>query len=117
KGSARVCGARVVPCDRPDGKRAGSDGRRGRTRPRQSDAGPQRVRLHRVAVNASARLIVPAVRWHDDRGFDGEQSAIDAALELGVGGFCLFGGTAAAVRELTTELRARSAVPLLIASD
>lgn len=42
---------------------------------------------------------------------------MERALETGVGGFIIFGGEAAAVRELTDELHARSPHPLLIASD
>jgi beta-glucosidase-like glycosyl hydrolase len=64
-----------------------------------------------------ARLVLPALRWHRDSGFAHEAAAVDAALEAGVGGFCIFGGTAGAVRDLTGDLRRRSAQPLLIASD
>jgi beta-glucosidase len=64
-----------------------------------------------------ARLVVPALRWRDDTGFAHERSRIDEALGLGVGGFILFGGTAAAVRELTAELRRRAPHPLLVAAD
>jgi beta-glucosidase-like glycosyl hydrolase len=63
------------------------------------------------------RLLFPALRWSPETGYAHETAAIDAALSLGVGGFCLFGGEADAVRELTAELRSRSAHPLLIASD
>jgi beta-glucosidase-like glycosyl hydrolase len=68
-------------------------------------------------VSASGRLVFPAIRWSDAHGFDHAESDIDLALGIGAGGFCLFGGTAAAVRDLTAMLRARSHVPLLIASD
>jgi beta-glucosidase len=64
-----------------------------------------------------ARLLFPAIRWDAERGFEPARAGIEEALALGVGGFCLFGGEAAAVRELTGELRARSRAPLLIASD
>lgn len=64
-----------------------------------------------------ARLLSPALRWSDDTGFDHERDSIEVALELGVGGFILFGGEAAAVRALTAELRQRSAEPLLIGAD
>jgi beta-glucosidase-like glycosyl hydrolase len=63
------------------------------------------------------RLILPALRWDAQHGFASSRAAIDHALELGVGGFILFGGTADGVRELTTELHRRSAHPLLVASD
>ena len=42
---------------------------------------------------------------------------MERALELGVGGFILFGGEAAAVLDLTTEMRRSAPHPLLIASD
>ncbi len=64
-----------------------------------------------------AQLLVPAIRWDDERGYEPERPAIEAALRLGVGGFILFGGTQDAVRALTRELRQRTRVPLLIAAD
>ena len=64
-----------------------------------------------------SRLIVPALRWRDDTGFSHEGARIDDALAQGVGGFIIFGGTADGVRALTQSLAARSAHPLLIASD
>src|SRR5690606_21864929 len=64
-----------------------------------------------------ARLLFPGIRWDREHGWEPARQGIDEALALGVGGFCLFGGEAAAVGELTAELRARSRAPLLIASD
>jgi beta-glucosidase-like glycosyl hydrolase len=64
-----------------------------------------------------ARLLLPAVRWSPEHGFHREWDEIDRALELGVGGFILFGGEAGAVRDLTDEMRRRAPHPLLIASD
>ena len=64
-----------------------------------------------------SRLIVPALRWHNETGFAHESARIDDALALGVGGFIIFGGTAEAVRELTTSVATRSPHPLLLASD
>jgi beta-glucosidase-like glycosyl hydrolase len=64
-----------------------------------------------------ARLLFPAVRWHERDGFTGEAGRISRALEVGVGGFILFGGPADAVRELTLDLQVRSRWPLLIGSD
>jgi beta-glucosidase-like glycosyl hydrolase len=64
-----------------------------------------------------ARLLFPALRWQAESGFAGEAATVETALELGVGGFCLFGGTQDAVRALTAMLRAESAHRLLIASD
>lgn len=63
------------------------------------------------------RLLFPALRWRDETGFDHEAETIDAALELGAGGFILFGGEAGAVRELTASLRRRAGRPLLIGAD
>lgn len=63
------------------------------------------------------RLLFPALRWKEGRGFDHEKEKIAAALRLGVGGFILFGGDAEAVRELTGELRSGSPHPLLIGAD
>ncbi len=66
----------------------------------------------------TARLLFPAIRWsRDDESFEGYRDAIEHGLALGVGGFIVFGGTAAAVRELTAELRQRSPHPLLIGAD
>ena len=64
-----------------------------------------------------SRLIVPALRWHNETGFAHESARIYDALALGVGGFIIFGGTAEAVRELTTSVATRSPHPLLLASD
>lgn len=63
------------------------------------------------------RLLLPAVRWHAEHGFRDEWPAMEKALEMGVGGFILFGGEAGAVRDLTEELTRRAPHPLLIASD
>ncbi|HEU4561683.1 MAG TPA: glycoside hydrolase family 3 N-terminal domain-containing protein, partial [Longimicrobium sp.] len=64
-----------------------------------------------------ARLMLPAVRWSNENGFEGFRDTIERGLELGVGGFIFFQGQADAVRELTAELRSRARHPLLIASD
>ena len=64
-----------------------------------------------------ARLVLPALRWSADTGFDHEAQNITTALELGVGGFIIFGGTAEAVPRLVASLRERSSAALLIASD
>lgn len=63
------------------------------------------------------QLLLPAIRWDAKTGYETERPLIEQALELGVGGFALFGGEAEAVAKLTTELRERSAIPLLIGSD
>lgn len=64
-----------------------------------------------------ARLVLPAIRWSSEHGFASEQAAIAQALELGVGGFIIFGGTAAAVAELTGDLERRAGRPLLFGAD
>jgi beta-glucosidase-like glycosyl hydrolase len=64
-----------------------------------------------------ARLLFPALRWNAETGFDHEAGTIDFALERGAGGFIIFGGEAAAVKELCAGLRARSQTPLLIGAD
>jgi beta-glucosidase-like glycosyl hydrolase len=64
-----------------------------------------------------ARLLLPALRWNAERGWEDSRETIERGLELGVGGFILFGGEAGAVRELTAELHRRSRHPLLVASD
>jgi beta-glucosidase-like glycosyl hydrolase len=63
------------------------------------------------------RLLFPALRWDERTGFGHETAVIEGALALGVGGFIIFGGEAGAVRDLTAELRRRSAYPLLIGAD
>ena len=64
-----------------------------------------------------AQLLLPAIRWDPEHGFEKERPAITAALQLGVGGFVLFGGTQDAVRALTRDLQHRSRTPLLIGAD
>ena len=64
-----------------------------------------------------AQLLLPAIRWDREHGFTNERPRIDAALAAGVGGFIFVGGEATEVASLTAELRARSRVALLIASD
>lgn len=64
-----------------------------------------------------ARLLLPAVRWSAGNGYEGSRDVIERGLELGVGGFILFGGEADGVRALTGELRRRARFPLLVASD
>jgi beta-glucosidase-like glycosyl hydrolase len=66
---------------------------------------------------AAARLLLPAVRWEERSGFSDGWPAIEHAVRAGVGGFIIFGGEAAAVRDLTEEMRRISPHPLLIASD
>jgi beta-glucosidase-like glycosyl hydrolase len=63
------------------------------------------------------RLIVPALRAHVDGSFGHEAARIADALNLGAGGFILFGGSVETVRRLTADLFRRAGRPLLIASD
>ena len=63
-----------------------------------------------------ARLVFPALRWR--RGsFAHERTRIEQALDLGVGGFILFGGTRESVAALTTTVRELAGRPLLIGAD
>ena len=64
-----------------------------------------------------ASLLIPALRWDAAHGFDYLSDFVDEALELGVGGFLIFGGTRESVRTLAADLHERSRVPLLLASD
>ncbi len=64
-----------------------------------------------------ARLVMPAIRWDPAAGFAAEAGPIAAALELGVGGFIVFGGTRDAVSQLTQGLEADAGRPLLISAD
>jgi len=64
-----------------------------------------------------ARLLFPAIRWDADAGFDAAEDAIADALDLGVGGFIVFGGEAAAARALIERVRAAAPHPLLFGAD
>jgi beta-glucosidase-like glycosyl hydrolase len=64
-----------------------------------------------------ANLVIPAIRWDPSRGYEGSRQLIERALQLEVGGFVLHGGDEERVRQLTKELRRRSRIPLLIASE
>ena len=67
-----------------------------------------------------ARLVLPALRWRPETGFHHEDQPIDAALELGVGGFIIFGVPGARADEIGTlieEVQRRAGRPLLIGAD
>src|SRR5688572_30105357 len=64
-----------------------------------------------------ARLIMPALRCDALSGFAHEAGRIADTLEIGVGGYIIFGGTAESVRRLTADLLRRAGRPLLLASD
>jgi beta-glucosidase-like glycosyl hydrolase len=63
------------------------------------------------------RLILPALRADAEGGFGHEAARIADALDLGVGGFIVFGGAVESVRRLTADLLRRAGRPLLIAGD
>ncbi len=63
------------------------------------------------------RLILPALRAGLGGTFAHEAGVIADALELGVGGFIIFGGNAESVRRLTADLLRRAERSLLLASD
>jgi beta-glucosidase len=63
------------------------------------------------------RLVLPALRARADGSFAHEEETIRAGLEVGAGGFIIFGGNADSVRTLTGELGRRAGRPLLLASD
>jgi beta-glucosidase-like glycosyl hydrolase len=65
----------------------------------------------------AGRLILPALRAAPTGGFAPEAAAIADALELGVGGFIIFGGNVESVRRLTVDLTRRAERPLLLAAD
>jgi beta-glucosidase-like glycosyl hydrolase len=69
------------------------------------------------AGRPAARLVMPALRARPGGGFGHEAAAIAEALDLGVGGFIIFGGTVESVRRLTADLLRRAERPLLLASD
>jgi len=68
-------------------------------------------------MSTAAELILPAIRWDADAGFDPYRERIERWLAMGPGGFIFFGGERDAVRALTAELRRASTHELLIASD
>ena len=65
----------------------------------------------------AGRLIMPALRAAGGGTFAHEAGAIADALDLGVGGFIIFGGNVESVRRLTADLLRRAERPLLLASD
>ena len=64
-----------------------------------------------------ARLLLPALRWSAETGYEHEAAAIERALGHGVGGFCIFGGTTDAVAELTWQTQSRCDHALLFGAD
>ncbi len=64
-----------------------------------------------------ARLLIPALRWAADSGFAHLERDAKEALDLGVGGFIIFGGPAPVVGQLTDDLTRYASRPLLFAAD
>lgn len=67
-----------------------------------------------------ARLVLPALRWRPETGFSHEDRAIATGLELGVGGFIIFGVPGARADEihaLTESIRRQAGRPLLLGAD
>ncbi len=64
-----------------------------------------------------ADLVLPAIRWSNDTGYDHIRPDIEKWLKAGVGGFILFGGERAATQSLVKDLLAGAGRSLLIASD
>jgi beta-glucosidase-like glycosyl hydrolase len=60
---------------------------------------------------------MPALRSDALTGFAHEAGRIADTLEIGVGGYIIFGGTTETVRRLTADLLRRAGRPLLLASD
>lgn len=63
-----------------------------------------------------ARLVFPAVRW-GERTPDEVWPEVRRALDLGVGGFVVFGGSVSRMRELAARAREHAGRPLLFAAD
>ena len=67
---------------------------------------------------STARLLFPPIRWSAEEGsYDAFRPTIEKGLEMGVGGWIIFGGPAEAVRALTAELRERAGHPILVGAD
>ncbi|MDP2498810.1 MAG: glycoside hydrolase family 3 N-terminal domain-containing protein [Candidatus Palauibacterales bacterium] len=65
---------------------------------------------------AAASLFLPALRMDRDPEADVRREG-ERALELGAGGFLVFGGRAPRVRELVRDLREQAGRPLWVAAD
>ena len=63
-------------------------------------------------ARTAAQLVFPGFRF----GQDDPERAL-SLVAMGVGGFCLYGGTARQVAAFTARLQARAAVPLLFCAD
>ncbi len=63
-----------------------------------------------------ARLVFPAIRW-GDRDVERVWREVRRNLDLGVGGFVVFGGSVDAMRELAARTEEREGRPVLFAAD
>src|SRR4051812_25915014 len=113
QGSGSVCPARLPDTARTAGKRPGGYWGRWSSRAERGNAGMSADATNRIP----ARLILPALRSEALSGFAHEAGRIADALEIGVGGFIIFGGTAESGPRLTADLLRRAGRPLLLASD
>lgn len=68
-------------------------------------------------THALASLLVPQLRWDPGLGFTYLEEMIGDAIDVGVGGFWISGGSRAEVAALTAELHRRSRLPLLIGAE
>lgn len=64
----------------------------------------------------AADIVLPAIRWDRDKGYEPYREKIARWQDAGVGGYILFGGEKAATRALIQELESAGR-DLLIASD
>ena len=64
-----------------------------------------------------ARLVVPVIRWDQQRGFAASEREVARTLAAGVGGYIIFGGPSEEVAGLTKRLQAAATQPLLIGAD
>jgi beta-glucosidase len=62
------------------------------------------------------RLVFPAIRWQR-RSVEEVWPEVQAGLDLGVGGFVVFGGSVSGMKELVVRAHQHAARPLLFASD
>src|SRR5258706_12670905 len=60
----------------------------------------------------SLQLLFPGFRFVSD-----DLSFAEKLTDLGVGGFCLYGGSPSEILTLTTQLQSRAQIPLLFCAD
>jgi beta-glucosidase len=63
-----------------------------------------------------ARLVFPAIRW-GDRNVEKVWREVRRSLDLGVGGFVVFGGSVSGMRELVARTQEREGRPVLFVLD